>query len=165
MGDPVLLELLSEPEVRVGHFQSLMVMVWRGQIQAGVLAKTNAIEDALVKQFGKVSVLGVITNLAGGIPNAELRQAGADAMKHFQPFVRGTALVVASEGAKAVLARTFLAGMTLLINFESPLKASRTLGDALGWVMQLPGQDPALNVEKLIDAVETFVAQSRPPSR
>jgi hypothetical protein len=162
MDEPVLLELLSLPEVRVGHYGSLMVMVWRGEVSVDSLAKTNAVEDALVKQFGKISVIGAITNLVGGIPSAELRKSGAEAMRRFQPHVRGTALVVMAEGAKAVLARTFLAGMALLIDFKSPMKTFRVMGDAVTWLNERGSE---LHNESVARAVELFVSQSRPPSR
>jgi hypothetical protein len=162
MEEPVLLELLSLPEVRVGHHGPLMVMVWRGEVQLNSLEKTNAVEDALVKQFGKISVIGAITNLVGGIPSAELRKNAAEAMRRFQPAVRGTALVVMAEGAKAVLARTFLAGMALLIDFRSPMKTFRNVLDAVGWLNEKGAE---LQAESLARAVETFVTQSRPPSR
>jgi hypothetical protein len=162
MDEPVLLELLSLPEVRVGHHGPLMVMVWRGEVSVESLEKTNAVEEALVKQFGKISVIGAITNLVGGIPSAELRKSGADAMRRFQPHVRGTALVVMAEGAKAVLARTFLAGMALLIDFKSPMKTFRVLGEAVGWLNEKGAE---LQGDGVARAVELFVTQSRPPSR
>jgi len=165
MGAPVILELASLPEVRVGHFGSMMVMVWRGTVTPDSLAKTNQVEEALINQFGRVSVIGIITELGGGIPSAELRQASIDAMKKFQPSVRGTALHVAATGAKAVLFRTFLAGLTLVIDFASPLKIFKTVDDCVGWIQRLEGQDSMLGEPNLAAAVSEFLAQSRPPSR
>src|SRR5438552_2256172 len=98
MGEPLVVELAAMPEVRCGNFGSLLVMVWRGTVTPDSLNKTNAVEEALIKQHGRISVIGVITDLGGGIPSADLRQASADAMKRFQPHVRGTALIVVAEG-------------------------------------------------------------------
>jgi hypothetical protein len=165
MATPVVLELAAMPEVRCGHYESLFVMVWRGTVTTASLDRTNAVEDTLIKRYGRISVVGVITDLGGGVPSADLRQASADALKRFAPSVRGTTLMVDAGGAKAVLFRTFLAGLTLLIDFESPLKIVKTHPDAATWLQQLPGQDPALLVPGIAEATATFVAQSRPPSR
>ena len=165
MGAPVVLELASLPEVRCGHFGPLLVMVWRGTVTPESLNRTNEVEAALIAQHGRISVIGVITDLGGGVPSSELRQASADAMKRFQPNVRGTALIVAAEGAKAVLFRTFLAGLTLIIDFASPLKIFKTLSESVSWVQRLEGQDSLLQDTDLAHAVTEFVAQSRPASR
>jgi hypothetical protein len=161
MGASVVLELASLPEVRCGHVGPLLVMVWRGQVSPPSLAKTNEVEEALIRQHGRISVIGVITDLGGGVPSAELRKASADAMKRFAPNVRGTSLVVLAEGAKAVLFRTFLAGLTLMIDFPSPMKISKTLSDAVTWVQRLDGQDAALSDPLLAQAVTEFVEVAR----
>jgi hypothetical protein len=165
MAAPVVLELAAMPEVRVGHFGSLMVMVWRGTVTPESLDKTNEVEDALIKQHGRISVIGIITDMGGGVPSAELRQKSAQAMKRFEPHVRGTALVVVAEGAKAVLFRTFLAGFTLLIDFPSPLKIFKSLADGVTWLQRMNGQDEKLAEPELAQAVTEFVTQSRPASR
>jgi hypothetical protein len=164
MADPVFTELLSLPEVRVGQCESLMVMVWRGEVTAASLDRSNAIEDELVKRFNHISVMGIITNLVGGIPTSEMRQKSTEAMKRYQANVRGTALVVTATGAKAVLTRTFLAGMTLLIDFESPLKSFRTVNEGLQWLARLPQQDPLMGSVAVATALAKFVDQSRPAS-
>ena len=161
MGASVVLELASLPEVRCGHCGPLLVMVWRGQVSTTSLEKTNQIEEALIGQHGRISVIGIITDLGGGVPSAELRKASADAMKRFAPHVRGTALVVLAEGAKAVLFRTFLAGFTLLIDFPSPMKIFKTLNDSVAWVQRMEGQDSALGDPLLAQAVAEFVAGAR----
>ena len=161
MGAPVVLELASMPEVRCGHFGSLLVMVWRGTVTPESLAKTNDVEEALIRQHSHISVIGVITDMGGGTPSGELRKASAEAMKKFAPHVRGTALVVIAEGAKAVLFRTFLAGFTLLIDFPSPMKIFKKPSDGIAWLRGLTGQDPVFAEPGLAEAVSAFVEQSR----
>lgn len=161
MAGPVVVELLSMPEVRCGHYGPLFVMVWRGTVTTESLHRTNEVEDALIKQYGRISVIGVITDLGGGVPSSELRQASADAMKRYAPNVRGTALIVHAQGAKAVLFRTFLAGLTLILDFESPLKIVRTFPDAVSWVQGIAGQDAQVKDVELTPAVTAFVEQSR----
>ncbi len=161
MGAPVVLELASLPEVRCGHFNSLFVMVWRGTVTPESLAKTNEVEQALINQYGRISVIGCITDLGGGVPSAELRQASADAMRRFMPNVRGTALIVLAEGAKAVLFRTFLAGFTLVIDFPSPMKIFKNVSDAVSWVQRMDGQELALADGELAQSVAEFVELSR----
>lgn len=161
MAGPVVVELAAMPEVRCGHYGSLFVMVWRGTVTPESLRRTNEVEEALIKQHGRISVIGVITDLGGGVPSSELRQTSADAMKRFAPNVLGTALIVHAQGAKAVLFRTFLAGLTLILDFESPLKIVRTFPDAVSWVQGLAGQDPQLASPELAQAVTAFVEQSR----
>lgn len=162
MGAPVVLELVALPEVRCGHFGPLFVMVWRGNVTLESLKATNTVEAALIKQYGKITVIGVITDLGNGVPSSELRQASADAMKQFAADVRGTALVVTAEGARAVLVRTFLAGLTLVIDFSSPFKIFKKLSDSVTWSQALKAQDPALADPGLAQAVAEFVERSRP---
>jgi hypothetical protein len=161
MAAPVVLELASLPEVRCGHYESLMVMVWRGTINVDSLKRTNEVEEALIKQHGRITVIGVLTDLSGGVPSQEIRQASADAMKRFMPHVRSTLLVVMAEGAKAVLFRTFLAGFTLIIDFQSPLKIFKSISDAVTWAQRMPDQDPKLNDPELAQAVAEFVSHAR----
>ncbi len=157
MERPSLVELGALPEVRVGHFGSLLVMVWRGQVTAKSVDFTNALERALIQQQGKVTVIGIITELSGGVPDAEMRDKAKAAMKEFQANVRGTALIIAATGVKAVLFRTFLAGLTLIIDFDSPMKVFRGVGEAVPWVQALKEQDPALQQAELAGAVLDFV--------
>src|SRR6185503_8130883 len=65
----LVLELAALPEVRVGHCGPLMVMVWRGNVTPESLAKTNEIEEALIKQHHQIAVVGVVTDLSGGVPS------------------------------------------------------------------------------------------------
>lgn len=161
MAAPVVLELASLPEVRCGHYESLLVMVWRGHITAESVTRTNEVEAALIKQHGRITVIGVLTDLSGGVPSSEIRQAAADAMKRFMPHVRCTVLVVLAEGAKAVLFRTFLAGFSLIIDFQSPLKIFKSISDAVSWVQRMDAQDPKLGDPELALAVAEFVTRAR----
>jgi hypothetical protein len=54
--------------------------------------------------------------------------------------------------------------MTLLIDFESPLKSFRTVNDGLQWLARLPAQDPLMGSVAVAKALAEFVAQSRPAS-
>jgi len=157
MGRPVLIELGALPEVRVGHFESLLVLVWRGQVTAKSLDHTNDIERVLIQRYGRISVIGVITEVSGGLPDAQMRDKSKAAMKEFQANVRGTALVIAAHGAKAVLFRTFLAGLTLIIDFHSPMKVFRATDEAVSWVQGMKEQDPVLSHADLAQAVADFV--------
>lgn len=155
------LEILGDlPSARVASLGSVMVVAWRGAITPSTLSEVNALEAALIARHGRISVIGVVTDLSSGLPNDELRKASAEAMKRFQADVRGTALVIASSGVKAVLARTFFAGLSLMMTFESPLRGFRTVSDAVTWQRTLPGQDAALLDASAVQRIDGFIAAS-----
>jgi len=52
--------------------------------------------------------------------------------------------------------------MALLIDFRSPMRTFRKVGEAVGWLNELGAE---LTDEGVARAVELFVDQSRPPSR
>lgn len=148
------------PSARVASLGSVMLVAWRGAITASVLNEVNTLEAEMIARCGRISVIGVVTDLSSGVPNDELRRASADAMKRFQSDVRGTALVIASSGVKAVLARTFFAGLSLMMTFESPLRGFRTVAEAVTWQRTLPGQDAALLHESAVQSIDSFVSSS-----
>ncbi len=148
-------ELLALPEVRVGWLDGVMIIVWRGRITVELLERVNTVEALLLERCDALCVMGVITELSHAMPEVDLRAAAVAAMERFQDRVRGTALVVSALGVKAVLARTFLAGLSLVMTFRSPLKAFRTTGEAIEWFRVLPGfSSPA----ELREPVDAFIA-------
>jgi hypothetical protein len=153
-------ELAQEPEVCVAHAGSLLVFVWRGPITEASLDKTNRIEAELIERYGRVAVMGVITSMSSGIPTAELRQAASDAMRRFQPSVDGTAIVLGAEGTRAVIARTFLAGLSLVTDFHSPLKVYRRVADATAWLDTLGSRTMPAHAE-VAAAIERYLAGVR----
>lgn len=154
-------EILGDfPSARVASLGSVMVVAWRGHLTAAVLSEVNTVEAALIARYGRISVIGVVTELSTGVPDEDLRRASADAMKRFQSDVRGTALVIAATGVKAVLARTFFAGLSLMMTFESPLRGFRNVADAVAWQRTLPGQDAALLDESAVQSIDRFISSS-----
>ncbi|MBL8949964.1 MAG: hypothetical protein JNK82_04250 [Myxococcaceae bacterium] len=153
-----MVEVLGEwPGVKVGKLGSVLVSVWRGTITPQLVEQVNALQGQLIKEHGDITAVGVLTGQSSGVPSEELRQASIMAMKRFQAHVRGSALVIATSGVKAMLARTFFAGLSLMLSPSSPHRAFRTVEEAMRWLVE---HDPRLDLGAAIRDIEAFAAQA-----
>jgi len=157
-----MVEVLGEwPGVKVGRLGTVLISVWRGTITPQLLESVNAVQAKVIEEHGNITALGVLTGQSTGVPSEELRQASIVAMKRFQSHVKGTALVIAASGVKAMLARTFFAGLSLMMP-GSPHRAFKELGEAASWLGE---HDASLQHPGAVRDLEQFVAGALAPAK
>ncbi len=157
-----MVEVLGEwPGLKVGRYGNVLISVWRGTITPQLLEHVNEVQAKVIAQHGRITAIGVLTGQSTGVPSEELRQASIMAMKRFQAHVRGTALVIATSGVKAMLARTFFAGLSLMMP-SSPHRAFRSVDEAVAWLVE---HDPTLEADGAVSHIERFVADALAPAK
>jgi hypothetical protein len=158
-----LTELASLPELRVGRYESLMVVVWRGVITPEIIARAAQVEADLVALEPRISVLNVITETASGTAEVALIRAAADALNRFDGAVRGSATAILATGPTAALGRAVSEGVVMLVSrLRERYRTFATVQASVEWISKLPRQDDALLSPALAGAVLRFVESSRP---
>lgn len=142
---------------RIGTLGPLVVGVYEGPGDVTMLDELERIQNEAVAHYGKISSLSIVATPKVESPPAAYRERSAALATKFQPHMHGTAIVILSTGAAAVIARTYLVAHALLVKQQSPQQTFRNLADAVMWLKTLPGQVPQLaQLAELTAAVEAF---------
>lgn len=152
--------LLQEfPEARFGHVGPVLVSVWYSELSMRVVDALDEHQAALVKKYGKVTLISIVQS-ASKTPPPEIREE----LKRRQPLQEATRLgnivVVNTRGLSAIIARTFLAALSLT---NSGLQVAKDLEDAATRAKNLPGQFPEVSANTSLGAdMKTFASLSAP---
>ena len=148
------------PEVRLGHFGSVFVTVWYSELTERALDALEQQQIKLASQFKSVTLVSIVVG-ASKSPPPELRDRIKARANDLRAQRIGNIVAVTNKGLGAIIARTFLAALSL-INDEKMIivKSAREAADA---ARALPGQDPGVVAYAgLGDELEAFVAQAAP---
>ena len=153
--------LLEEcPEFRVGHVGSVYVTVWFSELTERALDALSKHHHALVAKYGKITLVSVVIN-ATKAPGPELRERLRSQSVELAKDRRGNIIVVLARGMSAIIARTFLAVLSL-ISTEN-MKVPNTLDAAADEVRKIVGQDAATVANTgLADDLIAFANLPRP---
>lgn len=152
--------LEERPEARVGHVGSVFVTSWYSELTVEALDMLERHQTALAQKYGQVTLVSVVMG-ASKNPPPEIRER----LKRTSDFLSGQRIgnfvVVQTRGLGAIIARTFLAALSLL-NPEN-MRVIRTLEEAADEVRKLPKQHPEVvaNVTLAADLV-AFAALPQP---
>jgi hypothetical protein len=134
---------VKRPECLIGHSGPLAVCVWRGPATVPALRALVRSQEALVERHGRISTLAVVRPFKHLCrPDPEVEDLERELVTTFSPRSVGTAVVIEGSGAAAAISH--VARARLLPHCASPNEAFGRVADALRWLAQLPGQDPAL---------------------
>ena len=148
------------PEFRLGHVGSVYVTVWFSELNEKALDSLARHHHALVAKYGKITLVSVIVN-ATKAPGPELRDRLRAQSVELAKHRHGNVIVVLARGMSAIIARTFLA-MLSLISSEH-MKVPTTLDAAADEVRKIVGQDAATAAnESLADDLVAFASLPRP---
>lgn len=136
-----VIELVSLPEVRVGHIGSLLISVWHSHASLRGLQAMGDQQRKLVAQFGKVSTLAIAVKVPQA-PGPEAAEWIKQTDKEFKETTRGSVVVVLERGLAAIIVRSFLAAASLISTHS--MQVVKTIEDAADRVKALPGQEPEI---------------------
>lgn len=148
------------PKCRVGHSGSVFVTAWYSELTMPALDMMERHQTALATKYGRVTLISVVMGATKN-PPPELRER----LKKTSNFLSGQRLgnfvVVLTRGLAAIIARTFLAALSLMSSEN--MRVVRTLEDAADEARKLPGQhDDVINNAQLGADLVTFAALPRP---
>ena len=141
---PDVTELAVYPELRLGHVGPLLVAVWKGEVTSAAVRRLAMFEGELVERYGGVSVLNVVTDSAAGRVDADLVHTATELTRRFDPYVRGAAIVVETEGKLAGAALVALEGMLIIIGEPERYRLLTGIEQAVQWLTKPPHQDAEL---------------------
>ncbi|MBL8956999.1 MAG: hypothetical protein JNK82_39870 [Myxococcaceae bacterium] len=143
---------------RIGTISSVVVAVFEGPAEPAMLDSMERVNSEAAARWGKFTSLSIVATPRLDVPPASYRERSAQLATRFQPNLRGTAIVILSKGAAAVITRTYLAAHALIVKQSTPQEVFRELGAAVQWVQALP--DQAVDVKtmtKLPALIESFL--------
>ncbi len=148
------------PEFRFGHVGSVYVTVWFSELNDKALDSLATHHHALVAKYGNITLVSVIIN-ATKTPGPELRERLRAQSVELAKHRHGNVIVVLARGMSAIIARTFLAVLSLISSEQMKVPAS--LDAAADEVRQIVGQDAATVANAtLADDLVAFAALPRP---
>ena len=153
--------LLDErPEYRLGHVGSVYVTVWFSELNDAALDALEKHHRLLSAKYKKITMVSVIIN-ATSAPGPELRERLRTQGAELSQQRLGNIIVVKARGMSAIIARTFLAMLSLMSNEHMKVPAS--FDEAADEVRKIAGQDAetAGNMTLADDLIE-FAALPRP---
>lgn len=145
--------LLDEtPEYRLGHFGSVFVSVWFSRLNIPALEALEKFHRELAAKHGKVTFISIVVGAAEN-PPADVRERMREGTAALLPLRRANLVVVQTKGLSAIIARSFLAAMSLM----SPEKMGvfKTVEEAVAEAQRIPDQ------EAMVKAHTTLAAEIR----
>lgn len=138
LGDMPITTLEERPECRVGHSGSVFVTAWYSELTEGALDMMERHQTALSQRYGKVTLVSIVMGATKNPPPA-MRERLKRTADFLQDQRIGNFVVVLTRGLGAIIARTFLAALSLM-NSEN-MRVVRTLEDAADEIRKLPLQN------------------------
>lgn len=149
-----IVELVSTPEVRIGHHHSMLVSVWYSQASLSALQALAEQQRLLVARYGTISTLSIAVRVPKA-PGPEASEWIKQTDKEFKDTTRGSVVVVMERGLAAIIVRSFLAAASLITT--NVMHVVKTLDEAAAKVRALPGQPPELLADtQLAQKLATF---------
>jgi hypothetical protein len=152
----VAITLLAEkPEYRLGHFGSVFISVWFSRLNIPALETLERYHRELAAKYGKVTFLSVVVGAAEN-PPAEVRARMQEGTKELLPLRRANLIVVQTRGLSAIIARSFLAAMSLMSSEK--MGVFKTVEEAVAEAQRLPDQDADVKAHTtLAHEIKAFV--------
>jgi hypothetical protein len=151
--------LEERPEYRLGHVGSVYVTVWFSELNDAALDALAKHQRDLVAKYGKITMVSVVVNATKG-PGPELRERLRAQSAELAEHRLGNIIVVMARGMSAIIARTFLAMLSLIS--KEHMKVPASLEAAAEEVKKIPGQDAATLAN--LTLAEDLVAFANLPS-
>jgi hypothetical protein len=132
-----IVELVSNPEVRIGHMGPMMVSVWYSQASLSALQTLAEQQRKLIAEYGTISTLSIAVRVPRA-PDPEASEWIKTSDKEFKGTSRGSVVVVLERGLAAIIVRSFLVAASLVTT--NAMHVVKTIEDAAVKVKSLPGQ-------------------------
>ncbi|MGV3620501.1 MAG: hypothetical protein ACO1OB_06775 [Archangium sp.] len=155
-----VITLEERPECRVGHIGPVFVTAWYSELTEAALDMMERHQTALSKQYGKVTLISVVMGATKN-PPPDVRERLKRTADFLQGQRIGNFVVVQTRGLAAIIARTFLAALSLM-NSEN-MQVFKSLEDAAAEAKRIPGQQPGIIANVNLAADLTAFAQLPQP--
>jgi len=132
-----IVELVSNPEVRIGHCGPVLVSIWYSQASLNELQLLAEQQRTLVARYGIISTLSIAVRVPQA-PGPEASEWIKQTDKEFKNSTRGSVVVVLERGLAAIIVRSFLAAASLITT--NVMHVVKTIEEAAAKVQSLPGQ-------------------------
>ncbi len=132
-----IVELVSNPEVRIGHYGPVMVSIWYAQASLNALQLLAEQQRTLVARYGTICTLSIAVKVPQA-PGPEASEWIKQTDKEFKNSTRGSVVVVLERGLAAIIVRSFLAAASLITT--NVMHVVKTIEEAATKVQSLPGQ-------------------------
>ena len=136
-----IVELVSLPEVRIGHIGPLMISVWHSQASLRGLQAMGDVQRKLLTQFPKITNLSIAVKVPKS-PGPEATEWIKQSDREFKGTSLGSVIVVLERGLAAIIVRSFLAAASL-ISTQS-MVVVKTFEEAADAVRAVPHQVPEI---------------------
>lgn len=141
---------VETPVVRIGTVGSVIVSCYRSTPTVEALDQTEQVELRLLERFKQVTSMTIAGPGASLLRiDEKVRMRSLDMTKKFEGRVRGAAIVIATKGLSAVMARSFMSTYLLLSKSSWPMQTFSSIEAAVIWAQQLPGHEGAMTVAEI----------------
>lgn len=152
--------LQEHPEFRLGHVGSVYVTVWFNELSHTALDALTKHQEDLAAKYGKITLVSVVVD-ATKTPGPEIRDRLKAQGQVLSQARLGNIIVVQARGMSAIIARSFLAMLSLIS--KEHMKVFKTVEEAADEVKKIPGQHAeTLANQTLVQDLVAFVALPRP---
>lgn len=143
-------EKVNTPIVRIGTVGSLIVTCYRSTPTAESLDDNERIQDGLLQQFPKVATIAIAGPTTSLLRiDEKVRARSVEMSKKFEGKVRGAAIVIATKGLSAVMARSFMTAYLLISKQAWPMQTFSSIDAGASWLETLPGNDVVVSTAEL----------------
>jgi hypothetical protein len=138
----MVITLVKEtPGVRVGTCGPLVICVWYEQATVASMKVVWDCQRQVVAQHGSCTMLAVAMNLPSR-PAPDVAQWLRDTNAANDTSIRATVVAILARGLGAVIARSFIAALSLFS--RQRYTVVKSLDEAVAAVKRLPDQDPSV---------------------
>lgn len=143
-------ERFNSPTLRIGTVGSLIVNCYRTTPTLESLDEVDRIETELLKSFPKVATIAVAGENSSMLRiDEKVRARSVEMTQKFKGRVRGAAIVIATRGLSAVMARSFMTAYLLVSKQSWPMQTFSDIAAAAKWLETLPENDVKVSVAEL----------------
>lgn len=147
-------------DYRLGSVGAVLVTVWYSELTNSALDALQKHHEALTNQHGKITLVSIIMG-ATAAPSSQLRDRMRSQSTELAKRRLGNIIVVRTRGLSAIIARSFLAALSL-VSTET-IKVPATLEAAANEVRALAGQNEATKGDTSLGAeLDAFAELPRP---
>ncbi|MFO0593656.1 MAG: hypothetical protein U0228_00055 [Myxococcaceae bacterium] len=140
----------NDPGLRVGTVGSLIVTCYRVTPTVVALDEIDRVEVKLLEQFPKVATIAIAGEKSNLLRiDEQVRARSVELTRKYQGKVRGAAIVIATRGLSAVMARSFMTAYLLVSKQSWPMQTFSTIEAAATWLQALPGHDAPFTAAEL----------------
>ena len=149
--------IAKAPDFRMGAYGPIIVTVYRGGANAASLRLLDQYQTEMLTRHPKLFTFAIVVGDTLTAPTAEVRQFSSKLQEKYGSRSTGAAVVITVSGLAAVVARGFMAALSLITPPVMNQKTFKTVRDAVAWARSIPDQVPEIAVPDLTEALEAFM--------